>query len=514
VPTVRGAARRLRAVLTPAPDPFALYMAEVEPALAAAPRVHRFAANVVVGGADTRAEPVTAAVAVDCAGAIAALEGAGEEWVLLTAPQDTLSPLAVERFGQAVALAPGATLITCDEDELTPAGARVSPRLRPGPSPDLMLACDGFGAALCVARAAALEALARCEEGPAWRYELALRLAGPDGAGHAHTPVILCHRGAGATAPGDAAETGAAQRVLSDRGEPGARVEAIGPRRRRIRRPVPEGASVEAIVLFRDKPELLRRCARSVLDRSTHPHLTLRLLDNGSEQAETAALVAELAADERVHAMRDDGPFNFAALNNTALAESRADFVVFLNNDTEVITEAWAQEMAEEAARPEVGAVAPLLLYPDGSVQHAGAAMGLHGYAGHPFAGLAPEASTPFGSPLDGTRNWLAVTAACMMVERSKLEAAGGFDESFVVAGNDVDLCLGLTERGHRSLCLPHVRMLHDESQSRGAHIDPQDFVRSEARYGEFRTVGDPFYNPSLTLTRTDCSLRAPGEAP
>jgi GT2 family glycosyltransferase len=179
-----------------------------------------------------------------------------------------------------------------------------------------------------------------------------------------------------------------------------------------------------------------------------------------------------------------------------------------------VIDPDWLEPLLEQALRPEIGAVAPLLLYPDGKVQHAGAALGLHGYAGHPFAGLDPQTETPFGRADGGTRNWLAVTAACMVVERWKFDAVGGFDESFVVAGNDVDLCMRLTEAGHRSLCVPHSCLLHDESRSRGTHIDPQDFVRSEQRYGEFRTVGDPFYNPNLTLNRTDCSVRLPGEGP
>jgi GT2 family glycosyltransferase len=168
----------------------------------------------------------------------------------------------------------------------------------------------------------------------------------------------------------------------------------------------------------------------------------------------------------------------------------------------------WASTLLEEAQRPQVGAVAPMLIYPGGAVQHAGAALGLHGYAGHPFAGLRPGQPTPFGRADQGTRNWLAVTAACMMVQRSKFLAVGGFDESFVVAGNDVDLCLRLTAAGHRSLCVPHAIVVHDESRSRGAHIDPGDFVRSERSYGRFRTVGDPFYNPSLTLDATDCSVR------
>ena len=155
--------------------------------------------------------------------------------------------------------------------------------------------------------------------------------------------------------------------------------------------------------------------------------------------------------------------------------------LVFLNNDTEVVEADWAETLLEEALRPEVGAVAPMLLYPDGTVQHAGAALGLHGYAGHPFAGLAPGSTTPFGRADGGTRNWLAVTAACMMVQRSKFEAVGGFDESFVVAGNDVDLCLRLTAAGpSQPVRAARRSLVHDESRSRGAHIDPADFVRSE----------------------------------
>ncbi|MFL5817581.1 MAG: glycosyltransferase, partial [Conexibacter sp.] len=377
-----------------------------------------------------------------------------------------------------------------------------------GPSPDRWLASDDSGPLLCVRREALL-GLDLPLEGPGWRHALALRLAGPRGAGHAHVPLLLCHRGAADDAPLAADEVARLLRTW----EPGARVESVAAGRRRVRRPLDREPSVEAIVPFRDKPELLRRCARSLLDDSTYERLTLRLVDNGSEQPETAELLRTLARDPRAVVDRDERPFNYAALNNAAVMRSTADVVVFLNNDTELIDADWVEQLLEEACRPEVGAVAPLLLYPDGGVQHAGAALGLHGYAGHPFAGLAPDAATPFGSATDGVRNWLAVTAACMMVERAKLLAVGCFDEGFVVAGNDVDLCLRLTARGHRSLCVPHVRLLHDESRSRGAYVDPGDFAASERSYGAFRTVGDPFYNPSLTLTRSDCSVRTPEEA-
>jgi GT2 family glycosyltransferase len=280
----------------------------------------------------------------------------------------------------------------------------------------------------------------------------------------------------------------------------------------RVRRPLAGEPSVEAIVLFRDRPELLRRCTDSLLGRTSYDNLRVRLVDNGSRDPETAELLAGLDRDPRVVVARDGRPFNFAALNNAAVDESSADYVLFLNNDTEVLDEAWIECLLEEAQRPDVGAVAPLLIYPNGTVQHAGAVLGMHDYAGHPFAGLQPGVRTPFGSALDGTRNWLAVTAACMLVERRKFESVGRFDETFVVAGNDVDLCLRLTAAGYRSLCVPHVRLIHDESRTRGTHIDPADFERSRASYGAFRTVGDPFYNPGLTLVRTDCGLRGPEE--
>src|SRR5205823_2953141 len=241
----------------------------------------------------------------------------------------------------------------------------------------------------------------------------------------------------------------------------------------------PAGA---VVVWVRDRPERLARCARSVLEGSSYEQIALRLVDNGSVQPATGELLGRLERDPRVTVERDPRPFNFSALNNAAVARASGEVLVFLNSDVEVAP-SWIEELLEDARREEVGAVAPLLRYGDGRVQHAGAAIGIHGFAGHPFAGLAPGARTPLGAAEDGTRNWLAVTAACLMVERWKFEAVGGFDESFAVGGNDVDLCLRLTAAGHRSLCVPHVRMRHDESSSRDPLAAPAgDLARSRQR--------------------------------
>lgn len=440
-----------------------------------------------------------------------ALASGGGDLVLLVRAGDEPAPLALERLGQAAALAPDANVITCDEDRLTGVGGRHAPRFRPGPSPDRWLACDDSGAMIVVRREDALRATRESTGGEAWRHELALELAGPGGERHAHVPFLLCHRDADRPDPPELGVEAVA-RILR-RSEPGALVEASDGTRA-VRRPLDREPSVEVIICFRDRPELLARCVNSLRARTQYENIRLALIDNGSRAAETAELVTRFARLPQVRVISDERPFHFAALNNRAVASSSANLVAFLNNDTEIVDERWLEVIVEEAVRPNVGAVAPMLLYPDGTVQHAGAALGLHGYAGHPFAGLSPHMRTAFGYAAGGTRNWLAVTAACMVVERAKFLEVGGFDESFVVAGNDVDLCLRLTAAGYRTLCVPRVTVLHDESQSRGAHIDPGDFAASERSYGDFRTVGDPFYNPNLTLHATDCSVRAPSERP
>ena len=396
---------------------YARFQAEVEPVLTSRPRVHRFAEPPLVGDERSPAEPI--AVCIDPAGGgdAAATRASLERQtvrpaevvegppgqarratrarlIALVDAGDRLAPLALERLGQAMSLAPDARAVTCDEDLLEPrTGARVRPSVRPGPSPDLLLATDLVGGLLCV----------RPEEAEVGsRYEAALRLGGPNGDGLAHVPMILCHR-SGPTPPDDSGAD-AAREVLAA-WEPGAGLERLRGARRRVRRPLAGEPAVEAVVPFRDQPALLRRCAHSVLDRSSYERLGLRLVDNGSSEPETAALIDALAAHQRVTLTRDPRPFNFSALNNAAAASSSADFLIFRNSDTEVLTATWIEELLEEASRPEVGVVAPLLLHGDGAVQHAGAALGLHGYAGHPFAGLAPESATPFGAATDGTRN-------------------------------------------------------------------------------------------------------------
>jgi GT2 family glycosyltransferase len=476
------------------------FVARVEPELSARPRVHRFAAAPTVGRADTSAEPLAVCIDPEGTGDAAvtraalerqtlapastveaplrqALDHGRADWVLRLRAGDRLAPNALERMGQAITLAPDVAIVTADDD-LGVGGHRRSPCLRPGPSPDLWTAQDPALALFALKR----EALPDTEGHDISPYRLLLALAGPDGAGQAHVPLVLCH----------------ANRPVR-RERPLGRA-AEGPRRE---------PTVEVIVCFRDGADLLERAARSLLDRSRYQRLHLRLVDNGSSESSTADLVRLLAKDARVRLDADARPFNFSALNNAAARRSDADVLLFLNSDTEIVENDWIEGLLRHTLRPEVGAVAPLLLYPDGRVQHAGAAIGLNGWAGHPFAGLTPDEETPFGTAQDGLRNWLAVSAACLMIERRKFLEVGGFNERFQVGGGDVDLGLRLTRAGYRSLSVPEVRVVHDESATRDpAAIPASDFEASRESYGDFRTVGDPFYHPALTLLDTSCRVR------
>ncbi|MDX8151653.1 glycosyltransferase [Patulibacter brassicae] len=537
---VARAVLRRRSARRPTPEQrWRHFLAAVEPTLAASPRVHLVGAVPLEGDPTTAARPLAVGIVVagDDEAAIArtaasvgaqtvapttVLAGtaadvmreaqeAGDAPVVLVDAGDELAPLALERLGQAWTLAPEVALLTADEDVLDDAGGRQHPRLRQGPSPDGQLAraaADGL-VALDPARLPGA-ASAAIRQGTGTRRLVATLAAGPDAGGHGHVPLLLLHRrapvGRAWDAPWRPQDAEAAATAFGE----AASAEVAPSGLVRVRYPLPAALpSVEVVVLFRDKPELTERCARSVLDESTYAGpLRLQLVDNGSEDPGVLPMLERLSADPRVVAVRDDQPFNYAALNNAAVRRSDADVVLLLNNDTAVRSPDWIEGMLEHALRPSVGAVGVLLTYPDGTVQHAGAALGLHGFAGHPWQGRRPDEDTPLGAPGDGVRNWLAVTAACLMVRRDAWDAVGGFDEGFVVAGNDVDLCLRLTASGRRSVCVPHVALLHDESKSRGTYVDPGDYEASIRSYGAFRTVGDPYFHPALALDDSSVVLR------
>jgi len=256
---------------------------------------------------------------------------------------------------------------------------------------------------------------------------------------------------------------------------------------------------VSIIIPTRDRIDLLDVCIRSLLEISAYKNLEILIVDNGSVEPETSRWLEQMSRRPNFHVIPADIPFNWSALNNLAAREAKGEVLLFLNNDTEIFEADWLNRLVDNALRPEVGVCGPLLLYADKTIQHAGVVVGMGGWADHVFKGLpATHMQNYFTSPVM-RRNVLAVTGACLAIERSKFETIGGFDESFLICGSDVEICLRAFHGGLVNVYVPESKLVHHESKSRDPHdIAESDFIRSEEAYHPYRTGGDPYFNPNL----------------
>jgi GT2 family glycosyltransferase len=267
---------------------------------------------------------------------------------------------------------------------------------------------------------------------------------------------------------------------------------------------------VTVIIPTRDGSALLRACLESVFASQLNPSDEILIIDNGSKEARTEALFGEYRSRRaNLAILRQPGPFNFSALCNAAAAQASHDFMVFLNNDTEIRTPDWLDRLWSVARRSDVGAVGARLLFPRRTVQHQGVVLGLGGVAGH-FGAQAPAEAPGWRSAGRAPHETSAVTAACLMIERRKFELVGGFDaENLPIDLNDVDLCLRLAQRGWRTICDARVELLHRESASRGSGaIRLQRVYARERAYflQKWRAIvrDDPYFNPALSLYALD----------
>ena len=273
----------------------------------------------------------------------------------------------------------------------------------------------------------------------------------------------------------------------------------------RIRWSLPANPPALSIVIAtRDRVDLLRPCLQSVLDTVVnYPGETeILLVDNDSAEQATAAFFASLSSHPIVRLIRFHGPFNWSAINNAAAREASGEIIVFLNNDTIVLTPDWCVELVAHAIRPDVGAVGARLLYGNGTIQHAGVVLGIEGVAGHEYVGEAPRDGGYFGrSHL--LRSAAAVTGACLATRKALFEQMdGGFDElNLKVAFNDVDYCMRLRKAGYRIVYNPFAVLYHLESKSRGREVSGAQVARHHAEALAFRTrwseeeIVDPYYN-------------------
>lgn len=268
---------------------------------------------------------------------------------------------------------------------------------------------------------------------------------------------------------------------------------------------------VSVLIPNKDHAEDLRRCVDGLL-RAAYPDWEALVIENHSVQPETFALYRELGQDPRIRVLEWDKPFNYAAVNNFAAARASGELLLLLNNDVEMRSPLWLQEMVVRLRIQGVGAVGGRLLYPDGRLQHGGVVTGIGGVAGHIHVGVSGDANGYYGR-LAVLWNVGAVTGALLLTPASLYRQLGGLEEALAVAFNDVDYCIKVRQAGHRILYVPEAEGVHRESVSRGYEdtSEKQERFRKEAefmmeKWGDRLT--DPYYNPNLTLTSTSNALR------
>ena len=432
------------------------------------------------------------------------------EWIGFLDHDDVLEPDALSEHVRWLQTHRDADLVYSDEDKLTEQGLD-APIFKPDWSPDYFLSCN-YICHFTIIRRDVLEAVGgfRSEFDGAQDYDLFLRISEKT-TRIDHIPRVLYHwrRSPGSTAdnirrkPGSL-ETGrlALEAHLERVGESGHVTVDWRTHAYWIKREFAEAKKISIIIPVRDRVDLLARCLDSLTRETSYAPYEIVIVDNDSKSEETRAYLGGL----KHRVLHYSGPFNYSAINNFAVEQTDSPWLLFLNNDTEVIDSEWLTIMAEHIQRPEVGAVGPRLLYPDDSVQHAGVVVGVGGIAEHAFRGFPAEAPGVCRQ-LQVTRNYSAVTGACLLTRREVFNKVRGFDEAHLpVTFSDVDLCLKIRRAGYLIVYTPFAKLYHHESQSRRPAVEP---LETEVMRERWRALleDDPYYNPNLSRERADFSL-------
>ncbi len=414
-------------------------------------------------------------------------------------------------------------LLYSDEDFIDEQGVRVRAHFKPDFSPQL-LESHNYITHLVVVRRSLVEqaGLLRSDFDGAQDYDFLLRVTSLTHKIH-HVSKVLYHWRMSDTSTAKSSEAkpetaSHGRRALLDylqqKNQSAEVRESTLPNFYQIRRHLDRQPKVSIVIPFKDRPDLLQRCIHSLLQRRTYTNLEVIGVSNNSELSSTFAVMEQLGEHPEIRFVEHNVPFNFSELVNFGAAEALGEVLMLMNNDIEIISWDWIERMLEHAIQADVGAVGGKLFYPDNSIQHAGLIVGIGGYAGHAFKGFRGNAPGYYNR-LNITCNYAAVTGAFMMVERCKYEQIGGFDaKQFKVACNDVDFCLRLLEQGYYNVYTPFAQAYHWESLSRGYEDTAEKKTRFAAekarfceRHREILDLGDPFYNPNLTLDEENFGL-------
>ncbi len=456
-----------------------------------------------------------------------ALSLATGDWIALLDHDDRLHPHALHFAAEAIAANPDVSLIYSDEDKIDENNNRYEPYFKCDYNYELLLAHNMI-CHLTILRRSLINEVGGFRRGfeGAQDYDLALRAIDKVGSSQVlHLPRVLYHWRAhrGSTASNSDAKPYAAQAArraiaehLQRRGVIGT-VEAApeGHGVHRVRYALADPApKVSIVICTRDRADLLATCVDSIVGRSTYSNYEVVIVDNGSTEDATFRLLDRLPS-ERFRVLRDDSAFNFSALNNRAVQATGGEFICLLNNDIEILTPDWIEEMLSFAMQPDVGAVGARLWYPGGGLQHAGVVLGLGGVARHIHRNLRRGELGYFGRAALH-QSFSAVTGAALMIRKSTYTEVGGLDEQFEVTFNDIDFCLRVREAGYHNVWTPYAEMIHHESATRGVETSPQKTAQAEResllmanRWGDLLGK-DPAYSLNLSLETEDLRIAWP----
>ncbi|KUE90321.1 glycosyl transferase family 2 [Cupriavidus necator] len=457
-----------------------------------------------------------------------ALELATGEYVALLDHDDLLSEHALFWVAREINVHPEARLIYSDEDKISLNGERFAPYFKCDWNYELFLS-HNMVSHLGVYQTELIRLVGGFRQGleGSQDYDLALRCVERIKPSEIrHIPRVLYHW---RVLPGSTAMAGAekpyaliaGERALTEHLNRTGRNGLVQANQKlgvyRIRYALPERYPLVSLVIpTRNGLQLIRQCVDSILERTTYPEYEIIVVDNGSDEPAVLEYFDKIAKHPRVRILRDDRPFNYSALNNHAVSVCRGQIVGLINNDIEVISSDWLEEMVSLALQPGVGAVGARLWYPNDTLQHGGVIMGIGGIANHAHKGIHRNDPGYFGRAVV-TQNYSAVTAACLVIRRAVYDEVGGLNEQDLsVAYNDVDFCLRLITAGYRNVWTPYADLYHHESATRGQDDTPEKRKRFliESNYMERHWKAfmdhDPAYSPNLTLEREDFSLAWP----
>lgn len=459
----------------------------------------------------------------------AALHMAEGDYIVFADHDDTLAPDALYEAACALRDHPETELLYTDEDLMDEKGNLLYPHFKPDFNLDFLRSLN-YICHLVVVKKSLLEKTGelRTEMDGAQDHDFLLRCVENTEAVY-HIPKVLYHWRShdGSTAGNQdsklyAVEAG--KKALLEHYERcglDGEVEFTGTfiiYRTKFR--VQGNPKVSILIPNKDHIEDLDKCLRSIEEKSSWDNKEIIIIENNSEEKETFQYYEKLEKQyENVKVVTWNGEFNYSAINNFGAKYATGEYYLLLNNDTEVITPDWLEQMIGYCQREDVGIAGARLSYPDNTIQHAGVVIGMGGFAGHILTGYGRK-YTGYMGRLIAAQDISAVTGACLMVKKEVFQALHGLDEGFAVALNDVDFCLRARMQGQLVVFLPDVELYHYESKSRGFETTPEkqarfqkEISRFQERYKELLDSGDPYYNPNLSLVRGDCSLASPYES-